>query len=61
MAATVVEPTRRDSGVDVYVNSATYDAILALLSQTSDAVPADIVSVFEHRGSFTVFCDNALA
>ncbi len=57
----VTEHTQKDSGVEVYVNSATYDAILALLSQTGDIVPADIASVFEHRGPFTIFCDNGLA
>ena len=59
--AVVESIPRTDSGVDVYVNAATYDAILAVLSQTGDVVPAEIASVFEHRGSFIVFCDAGLA
>ena len=58
---TVAEPVNKDSGVDVYVDSATYDAFLALLSQSGDVVPPDIATVFEHRGSFTVYCDATLA
>ena len=62
---TTVVGTPRDqteSGIEVYVDSATYDSILMVLrGNGTEVVPADIAANFEHRGSFTVICDPTVA
>jgi hypothetical protein len=55
----VTEPiATNEPRVEVFVNAATYDSILATLAASGAGdIPSDIAAVFQHRGPFTIICD----